>query len=133
MLPAFEALALNALGGIPVVGAAVAGAAAFIGSCRVCLIALAVLALATAAELHGRHIANQNCRADKLQAEVAAAQRDRDIADAAARDAQAAERKLAEQSADLQKKVESYEKTLADVGRVCRLTDDDIKRLRELR
>ncbi len=91
------------------------------------------LSLATSgfSYLKGRSDANGNCQAAALRAELAAANRDRVAAEAAAAVAEAHSRTLNAEAAADQERIREYEQTLA--GRdACFLSPDDVERLRRL-
>lgn len=82
------------------------------------------------AYLKGRHDANENCKAATLEAQIKILKRDIAIQAAADRQEDIARAKTEQENALLKTKVEAYAEQISPDGN-CRLTADDVKRLRE--
>lgn len=84
------------------------------------------------AYLKGRHDANENCQAAALAAQIKILKRDIAIQAAADKQEDLAKVKIEAENLALKDKVEAYAKQITPDGN-CRLTADDVKRLREFR
>lgn len=96
------------------------------------LAALAILAVLGGVYVTGYRAAAGKCEADRIRAERDSALEDLANVQKAADDAAQYADAERERSAKLQAKVKSYAETLKN-GDNCRLTNDDIKRLRNIR
>jgi len=85
--------------------------------------------------LYGHHVASNGEKVRNLRGEVAALRIDLSAANAAAAQAEAEARGLRDLQARLEGELDAYTQELATRpdGRVCRLTGDDVRRLRGLR
>jgi len=85
--------------------------------------------------LYGHHVANNGAKMRDLQGENAALRIDLSAANAAAAQAEAEAKGLRELQSRLEGELDAYTRELAarpDIG-ACRLTGDDVRRLRGLR
>lgn len=126
---------LSFLPGIGPIAGVVATVANFIWSCRPCLFALAGIAIFIAGDIRGTRRANEHCREADVAAQLAATQRDLGIKAVTAEFVQNQADKLAAENDELKKKVDQYEADRAKtaIDKRCRLTIDDLKRLRDIR
>jgi hypothetical protein len=82
----------------------------------------------------GYNYRDRLCNVAALQADIAALQRDLNAARSAAKDAEEKNQTLESESATQQKVVREYQEIIAkNPSAACRLTDDDLARLRDIR
>lgn len=123
------------IGIVPSGGAIFSGVASIISAiigCRPCLFALAIAATFIATDIH-RHVVDvKACKANDIAMQLKAAERDAAIQKDAAAFARQQAADIASENVELAKKVSDYEAALKLGGVSCRLTPDDVKRLRDI-
>lgn len=85
------------------------------------------------AYIKGRSDSSANCREKELLATIAAMERDRKIAELAAKKADAQIKSLEETARKNEEEVAKYEQELSKRPDRCSLTPDDVNRLRNIR